>query len=115
MNPAAEVGGYVEEPLESVAFGRIAAQTAKQVIVQKVREAERAQVVEQYKGRIGRWCRGLVKRVDRNGIFVDLGGNAEGFIAARGDDPAQAVCARRTASRPSSRTCAPSRAARSCS
>jgi len=77
----AEPGGYVEVPLESVAFGRIAAQTAKQVIVQKVREAERAQVVDQYKGRVGTLVSGLVKRVDRNGIFVDLGGNAEGFIA----------------------------------
>jgi transcription termination/antitermination protein NusA len=76
----AEPGGYVEVPLESVAFGRIAAQTAKQVIVQKVREAERAQVVEAYKARIGTLVSGLVKRVDRNGIFVDLGGNAEGFI-----------------------------------
>ena len=76
----AEIGGYVETPLESVAFGRIAAQTAKQVIVQKVREAERAQVVELYKVRIGTLVSGLVKRVDRNGIFVDLGGNAEGFI-----------------------------------
>ena len=76
----AEPGGYVEVPLESVAFGRIAAQTAKQVIVQKVREAERAQVVDQYKGRVGTLVSGLVKRVDRNGIFVDLGGNAEGFI-----------------------------------
>jgi N utilization substance protein A len=76
----AEPGGYVEVPLESVAFGRIAAQTAKQVIVQKVREAERAQVVDLYKARIGTLVSGLVKRVDRNGIFVDLGGNAEGFI-----------------------------------
>jgi transcription termination/antitermination protein NusA len=76
----AEPGGYVEVPLESVAFGRIAAQTAKQVIVQKVREAERAQVVDQYKSRVGTLVSGLVKRVDRNGIFVDLGGNAEGFI-----------------------------------
>jgi N utilization substance protein A len=76
----AEIGGFVETPLESVAFGRIAAQTAKQVIVQKVREAERAQVVELYKGRIGQLVSGIVKRVDRNGIFVDLGGNAEGFI-----------------------------------
>jgi N utilization substance protein A len=76
----AEIGGFVETPLESVAFGRIAAQTAKQVIVQTVREAERAQVVELYKGRIGQLVSGIVKRVDRNGIFVDLGGNAEGFI-----------------------------------
>jgi len=80
VSPDAEPGGFVEVPLESVAFGRIAAQTAKQVIVQKVREAERAQVVELYKARIGTLVSGLVKRVDRNGIFVDLGGNAEGFI-----------------------------------
>jgi N utilization substance protein A len=66
--------------MESVAFGRIAAQTAKQVIVQKVREAERAQVVDQYRSRVGSLVSGIVKRVDRNGIFVDLGGNAEGFI-----------------------------------
>src|SRR5690606_37372988 len=75
----AKVGGYVEVPLESVAFGRIAAQTAKQVIVQKVREAERAQVVEEYKNRVGTLVSGIVKRVDRNGVYVDLGGNAEGF------------------------------------
>ena len=81
ISPDAEVDGYVEVPLESVEFGRIAAQTAKQVIVQKVREAERAQVVEQYKNRVGELVSGIVKRVDRNGIFVDLGGNAEGFIA----------------------------------
>src|SRR5512145_323697 len=81
VTPEAEVGGYVESPLESVAFGRIAAQTAKQVIVQKVREAERAQVVEAYKNRIGQLVSGIVKRVDRNGIYVDLGGNAEGFIS----------------------------------
>src|SRR3954462_207446 len=80
VSSEAEPGGYVETPLESVAFGRIAAQTAKQVIVQKVREAERAQVVDAYKGRVGTLVSGLVKRVDRNGIFVDLGGNAEGFI-----------------------------------
>ena len=66
--------------MESVAFGRIAAQTAKQVIVQKVREAERAQVVDEYKGRVGTLVSGIVKRVDRNGVFVDLGSNAEGFI-----------------------------------
>ncbi|MCU0976090.1 MAG: S1 RNA-binding domain-containing protein, partial [Steroidobacteraceae bacterium] len=80
VNAGAEVGGYVEQPMESVAFGRIAAQTAKQVIVQKVREAERAQVVEEYKDRVGALVSGIVKRVDRNGIYVDLGGNAEGFI-----------------------------------
>jgi N utilization substance protein A len=80
MDPDVEPGGYVEEPLESVEFGRIAAQTAKQVIVQKVREAERVQVVEEYSGRVGELLNGLVKRVDRNGVYVDLGGNAEGFV-----------------------------------
>jgi transcription termination/antitermination protein NusA len=80
MDKAAEVGGFVEEPMESVAFGRIAAQQAKQVIVQKVREAERAQVVDAYQDRVGQLVSGVVKRVDRNGIYVDLGGNAEGFV-----------------------------------
>ena len=77
----AEVDGFVEQPMESVEFGRIAAQQAKQVMVQKVREAERAQVIEQYEGRVASLISGVVKRVDRNGIFVDLGGNAEGFIS----------------------------------
>ena len=66
--------------MESVAFGRIAAQQAKQVIVQKVREAERAQVVDAYQDRVNQLVSGVVKRVDRNGIYVDLGGNAEGFV-----------------------------------
>src|SRR5687768_204087 len=80
LSSDAEPGGYVEMPHPSVVFGRIAAQTAKQVIVQKVREAERAQVVEAYGNRVGQLVSGIVKRVDRNGIYVDLGGNAEGFI-----------------------------------
>ncbi len=80
IDPAVEVGGHVEQPMESVGFGRIAAQQAKQVIVQKVREAERAQVVEAYKDRVGTLVSGVVKRIDRNGIYVDLGANAEGFV-----------------------------------
>jgi transcription termination/antitermination protein NusA len=80
LDAKAEPGGYVEEPMESVAFGRIAAQQAKQVIVQKVREAERAQVVDAYHDRVGQLVSGVVKRVDRNGIYVDLGSNAEGFV-----------------------------------
>jgi N utilization substance protein A len=80
VNKEAEVGGFVEEPMVSVMFGRIAAQQAKQVIVQKVREAERSQVVDAYKDRVGTLVSGVVKRVDRNGIYVDLGGNAEGFV-----------------------------------
>ena len=80
IDKSAGVGGYVEVPMESVAFGRIAAQTAKQVIVQKVREAEREQVVAAYKERAGELVSGIVKRVDRNGAYVDLGSNAEGFV-----------------------------------
>ena len=80
INKEAQIGGYVEVPMESVAFGRIAAQTAKQVIVQKVREAEREMVVNEYKSRVGTLVSGIVKRVDRNGVYVDLGGNAEGFV-----------------------------------
>jgi N utilization substance protein A len=91
INPDAAVDGYVEVPMESVAFGRIAAQTAKQVIVQKVREAERSQVVDEYKARVGTLISGLVKRVDRNGIFVDLGGNAEGFIPREAMIPREPV------------------------
>ena len=81
FNPDTQPDEYVEEPMESVEFGRIAAQTAKQVIVQKVREAERKQVVEEYQERAGELVSGIVKRVDRNGAYVDLGGNAEGFVA----------------------------------
>ncbi|MEL7024703.1 MAG: transcription termination factor NusA [Pseudomonadota bacterium] len=80
VNPEAEVDGYVEVPIESVEFGRIAAQTAKQVIVQRVREAERQKIVEEFEHRVGEMLSGLVKRVDRNGVYVDLGGTAEGFI-----------------------------------
>jgi len=79
-DPAVEVGELIEEPMESISFGRIAAQTAKQVIVQKVREAERAKVVEAYIDRQGELVTGVVKRVDKGNVFVDLGGNAEGFI-----------------------------------
>src|ERR1700704_6298168 len=80
IDKSVQIGGYVEQPMESATFGRIAAQQAKQVIVQKVREAERAQVVEQYQDRVGTLVSGVVKRIDRNGIYVDLGSNAEGFV-----------------------------------
>lgn len=75
-----EVGAYIHEPMNSVEFGRIAAQTAKQVIVQKVREAERAQVVEQYQEKLGQMIGGTVKRVERGNVTLDLGGNAEALI-----------------------------------
>jgi transcription termination/antitermination protein NusA len=91
LSKDAEPGGFVEEPMESVAFGRIAAQQAKQVMVQKVREAERAQIVEQFQDRVGTLVSGVVKRVDRNGIFVDLGGNAEGFVPRSDMIPREAL------------------------
>jgi len=89
--PGVEVGEYVEEPMPSVEFGRIAAQTAKQVIVQKVREAERAQVVDAYKDRIGQMVSGVVKRVERTGVYLDLGSNAEAFIPRECMIPREAV------------------------
>lgn len=75
-----EIGGFVEEPMDSVDFGRIAAQTAKQVIVQKVREAERQQVVEAYQDQVDTMVSGVVKRVERGNVILDLGNNAEAFI-----------------------------------
>jgi N utilization substance protein A len=75
-----QLGDYITEPMESIEFGRIAAQTAKQVIVQKVREAERAQVVDMYQDKLGQLVNGTVKRVERGNITLDLGGNAEAFI-----------------------------------
>jgi len=76
-----EVGDYIEEQIENPDFGRIAAQAAKQVIVQRVREAERQQVVDAWKDRVGELITGVVKRVERGNIYVDLGGNAEAIIA----------------------------------
>jgi len=76
----AQPGEVIEHKVESVDFGRIGAQKAKQVIVQKVREAERAQVVEAYKGRIGELISGQVKRLERGSVVLDLGNNAEAII-----------------------------------
>lgn len=80
-NPKAAVGEHIEEPMESVEFGRIAAQKAKQVIVQKVLEAERAQVVNAFKERIGQLVTGVVKRVTREFVLLDLGNNAEAVLS----------------------------------
>ena len=80
FKPGAVLGDVIEEQVESVAFGRIAAQTAKQVIVQKVREAERAQVVEAYESRVNELVSGTVKKLGRDSVIVDLGNNAEGIL-----------------------------------
>ena len=86
-----ETGQFIEEAIASVEFGRIAAQTAKQVIVQKVREAERSQVVEAYKDRVGEMVGGVVKRVERGNVILDLGKNAEALITRDNMIPREAV------------------------
>ncbi len=78
--PSIELGGYIEDQIESVTFDRITTQTAKQVIVQKVREAERAMVVEQFREQQGQIVTGVVKKVNRDSIALDLGSNAEAVI-----------------------------------
>jgi N utilization substance protein A len=77
--------------MESVGFGRIGAQAAKQVIVQKVREAERKQVVERYRDRLGELVTGVVKRVERGNVYLDLGNNAEAIILRDEMIPREAV------------------------
>ncbi len=79
-DPDLKIGDMIEEKIESVEFGRIAAQIAKQVIVQKVREAERAQVVDAYRDRLGEIISGTVKKVTRDSVIVDLGNNAEAVL-----------------------------------
>ena len=73
IKPDAALGDFLVDPLPPIDFGRIAAQTAKQVIVQKVREAERQRQYEEYKDRVGEVVNGLVKRVEFGNVMVDLG------------------------------------------
>ncbi|MBT7479249.1 MAG: transcription termination/antitermination protein NusA [Gammaproteobacteria bacterium] len=80
INPDIKPGEFIEEPIDSVDFGRIAAQAAKQVIFQKVREAEREKVAEEYRDKIGDLLGGTVKRVDRGNAIIDLGNNAEAAV-----------------------------------
>ncbi len=89
--PDIQVGDFVEDLIDSVEFGRIAAQTAKQVIVQKVREAERARVIEAFQGREGELLMGTVKRVERGSVYLDLGDNVEAFIPREDMIPREAV------------------------
>ncbi len=76
----ATIGEFLVDPLPPIDFGRIAAQTAKQVIVQKVREAERKRQFAEFKDRIGEVVNGMIKRVEFGNVIVDLGGRAEGII-----------------------------------
>ncbi|MFC5705665.1 transcription termination factor NusA [Aeromonas eucrenophila] len=79
-DPEIQVGDYVEDQIDSVTFDRITTQTAKQVIVQKVREAERSQVVDQFKDKEGTIISGVVKKSNRDNVILDLGSNAEAVI-----------------------------------
>lgn len=79
-SPGIRLGERIEEPMPSIEFGRIAAQTARQVIMQKVREAERQLVIEQFKSKLGQLIYGTVKKVTRDNIIIDLGGKAEAFM-----------------------------------
>lgn len=90
-NPEAIVDQYIEEAMESVEFGRIAAQKAKQVIVQKVLEAERAQVVNAYKERLGQLVNGVVKKSNREFVILDLGNNAEAVLSRADMIPHEAM------------------------
>ncbi|MCG9739876.1 transcription termination factor NusA [Shewanella insulae] len=79
-NPEIQVGEYIEDEIESVVFDRITTQTAKQVIVQKVREAERAQIVDQFIDKEGELITGVVKKSNRESVVVDLGNNADAVL-----------------------------------
>lgn len=79
VNPEAEIGSIITDPLPPMDFGRVAAQTAKQVIVQKVRDAERERTYEEFKDRVGEIINGVVRRVEYGNVIVDLG-RGEGII-----------------------------------
>ncbi len=87
----ASPGEYVLQEIESVDFGRIGAQIAKQVIVQKVREAEKQKTIDQFKDNLGELVSGIVKRVDRNGFYIDIGNNSEAFLPRREMIPKEAM------------------------
>lgn len=90
-DPNINVGDVVQEEIDSVDFGRIAAQTAKQVIIHKVREAERKKIVEAYQSRVGELITGIVKRIEKGNVFLDLGGHVEAFIAKEDMIPREAI------------------------
>lgn len=79
-NPAIQAGEYIEEKLDVSLFEQISVHTAKQVIIGKIREARRANIINKYRDRVGELLMCVVKREDYSGVYVDLGDNAEGFI-----------------------------------
>ncbi len=90
-DPNIQIGDVVREEIESVDFGRIAAQTAKQVIIHKVREAERKKIVEAYQNRVGELITGIVKRIEKGNVYLDLGGHVEALIAKEDTIPREAI------------------------
>jgi len=90
-DPEIEVDEYIEEEVESVEFGRISAQTAKQVIIHKVREAERKKVADAYQDRVGELVTGVIKRIEKGSVYMDLGGNADAYIPRDQMIPREAV------------------------
>ncbi|CAM4408958.1 MAG: Transcription termination/antitermination protein NusA [Legionellaceae bacterium] len=89
--PDAKVNEYIEEPIDSIEFGRIAAQTAKQVIVQEIRKAERQRVVTAYTEKLGQLVIGVVKKVTRDNVLIEFSEGAEGIISRDGLLPREAV------------------------
>ncbi len=90
-NPDIEVGEFIEEEIESAQFCRIAAQTAKQVIIQKVREAERKKIVDAYEDRVGELITGVVKRIEKGSLYLDLGGHVEAYISKEDMIPRESI------------------------
>lgn len=90
-DPNIQVGDVIEEEIESVEFGRIAAQHAKQAIIHKVREAERKKIVDAYKPRIGELVTGIVKRIEKGSVYLDLGGHVEAYIAREDMIPRESI------------------------
>lgn len=85
------IGDVIEEPIDSVEFGRIAAQAAKQVIAQKLRSAKRSQVADEYREKIGELVAGTVKKVSREQVILELGNNAEALLRRSEMLPREAV------------------------
>lgn len=86
-----KVGDVILEPMESIEFGRIAAQTAKQVILKRVREAEFENIADEYRKKKGQLLTGVVKKTSREVVILDLGSNAEGVISREDMLPREAV------------------------
>lgn len=80
LEPGIELGGFIEESVESVEFGRIAAQIAKQVIMQRLRSAKREQIMQDYEARVGELLMATVKKVTRENVILDVGNNVEALL-----------------------------------